>query len=38
VIAAPGHDPDSVMLLDRHHGVLIYADALRENGFGVVFP
>jgi len=38
VIAAPGHDPDSVMLFDRVHGVLISADALWENGFGVVFP
>ena len=38
VIAAPGHDPDSVMLFDRVNGVLISADALWENGFGVVFP
>ncbi|MFM8768188.1 MAG: MBL fold metallo-hydrolase, partial [Rubrivivax sp.] len=38
VVAAPGHDPDSVMLFDRAHGVLISADALWENGFGVVFP
>ena len=38
VLAAPGHDPDSVMLFDRAHGVLISADALWENGFGVVFP
>ena len=38
VILAPGHDPDSVMLFDRAHGVLISADALWENGFGVVFP
>ena len=38
VIAAPGHDPDSVMLFDRAQGVLISADALWENGFGVVFP
>jgi glyoxylase-like metal-dependent hydrolase (beta-lactamase superfamily II) len=38
VIAAPGHDPDSVMLFDRGNGVLISADALWENGFGVVFP
>jgi len=38
VLAAPGHDPDSVMLLDATHGVLISADALWENGFGVVFP
>lgn len=38
VIAAPGHDPDSVVLFDHSHGVLISADALWENGFGVVFP
>jgi glyoxylase-like metal-dependent hydrolase (beta-lactamase superfamily II) len=38
VIQAPGHDPDSVMLFDRANGVLISADALWENGFGVVFP
>ena len=38
VLAAPGHDPDSVMLFDAQYGVLISADALWENGFGVVFP
>jgi glyoxylase-like metal-dependent hydrolase (beta-lactamase superfamily II) len=38
VLAAPGHDPDSVMLFDRAHGVLVSADALWEDGFGVVFP
>jgi glyoxylase-like metal-dependent hydrolase (beta-lactamase superfamily II) len=38
VLAAPGHDPHSVVLFDDHHGVLISADALWENGFGVVFP
>lgn len=38
VIGAPGHDPDAVMLFDADHGVLISADALWENGFGVVFP
>ncbi len=38
VQAAPGHDPDSVILFDAQHGVLISADALWENGFGVVFP
>ena len=37
-LAAPGHDPFSVMLFDAQHGVLISADALWENGFGVVFP
>ncbi len=38
VLAAPGHDPDSVMLFDAAHGLLISADALWEHGFGVVFP
>jgi len=38
VLAAPGHDPDSVVLFDRAHGLLISADALWQNGFGVVFP
>ena len=37
-LAAPGHDPFSLMLFDARHGVLISADALWENGFGVVFP
>ena len=36
--AAPGHDPDSLVLFDAGDGVLISADALWENGFGVVFP
>ncbi|HEU4460546.1 MAG TPA: MBL fold metallo-hydrolase [Methylibium sp.] len=38
VIEARGHDPDAVMLFDARHGVLISADALWRNGFGVVFP
>ncbi len=37
-IAAPGHDPHAVMLFDAGEGVLISADALWGNGFGVVFP
>jgi glyoxylase-like metal-dependent hydrolase (beta-lactamase superfamily II) len=37
-LAAPGHDPFSLVLFDAAHGVLISADALWENGFGVVFP
>ena len=37
-IAAPGHDPHSLMLFDAQHGVLISADALWEDGFGIVFP
>ena len=38
VLAAPGHDPHSVMLFEPGRGVLISADALWANGFGVVFP
>ena len=38
VIEAPGHDPQSTILFDAEHGLLISADALWENGFGVVFP
>ena len=37
-LAAPGHDPHSLVLFDDQTGVLISADALWENGFGVVFP
>ena len=38
VIAAPGHDPESVVFHQPELGILISADALWENGFGVVFP
>lgn len=38
VHAAPGHDPHSVILFEPSHRILISADALWENGFGVVFP
>lgn len=38
VIAAPGHDPQSVVLHQPELKILISADALWENGFGVVFP
>ena len=38
VLAAPGHDPHSAMFFDAEHGVLISADALWQDGFGVVFP
>ena len=38
VHAAPGHDPHSVVLFEPHDHLLISADALWENGFGVVFP
>ena len=37
-LASPGHDPHSIVLFDAHHGVLLSADALWENGFGAVFP
>jgi glyoxylase-like metal-dependent hydrolase (beta-lactamase superfamily II) len=38
VHAAPGHDPHSVVLFERVSRTLISADALWQNGFGVVFP
>lgn len=37
VHAAPGHDPNSVVLFEPGSRTLISADALWENGFGVVF-
>lgn len=38
VLGAPGHDPHSLMLYCAEERVLISADALWENGFGVIFP
>jgi len=38
VHAASGHDPHSVVLWAPEPGVLISADALWQNGFGVIFP
>ncbi len=38
ILAAPGHDPHSIMLYQEEHGILISADALWEEGFGVIFP
>jgi glyoxylase-like metal-dependent hydrolase (beta-lactamase superfamily II) len=38
VHGAKGHDPHSVILYQRDAAVLISADALWNNGFGVVFP
>ena len=35
--SAPGHDPDSVILFEPASRTLISADALWENGFGIVF-
>lgn len=37
VHAAPGHDPHSVVLFEPVSRSLLSADALWENGFGVVF-
>ena len=38
VLAAPGHDPESVVFYEPDRQLLISADALWANGFGVVFP
>ena len=38
VHAAAGHDPHSLVFFEPASKVLISADALWENGFGVVFP
>lgn len=38
VYAAPGHDPDAILLFEPHQRILISGDSLWENGFGVVFP
>lgn len=38
VHAAPGHDTHSIVLFEPRDAILISADALWENGFGVVFP
>lgn len=37
-LGAPGHDPHSLILYCEQEGLLISADALWENGFGVIFP
>lgn len=37
VHAAPGHDPHSIILFEPKTRTLISADALWQNGFGVVF-
>jgi glyoxylase-like metal-dependent hydrolase (beta-lactamase superfamily II) len=36
--AAPGHDHDALLFYNPDHRILISADALWANGFGVVFP
>ena len=38
VLPADGHDAHMVMLWCEREGVLISADALWQNGFGVIFP
>ena len=38
VHAAPGHDPHSIVLFEPASKTLVSADALWQNGFGVVFP
>jgi len=38
VIGGGGHDPEMVLLYNHDERVLLSADALWENGFGVIFP
>jgi glyoxylase-like metal-dependent hydrolase (beta-lactamase superfamily II) len=38
ILGAPGHDHHSIMLYQEEHRILISADALWEEGFGVIFP
>ncbi|MFP5390175.1 MAG: MBL fold metallo-hydrolase [Gammaproteobacteria bacterium] len=38
VLGAPGHDPHSIILYCPAEGILVSADALWRNGFGVIFP
>ena len=38
VIAGGGHDPEMVLLYNHDERILVSADALWENGFGVIFP
>jgi len=38
VLAAPGHDPHSLVFYCPQQRILISADALWESGFGVIFP
>lgn len=37
-LAAPGHDPHSLIFYCAREGILISADALWRNGFGIIFP
>ncbi len=38
VIGSPGHDTDSLVLWQPRHRLLLSADALWSNGFGLQFP
>jgi glyoxylase-like metal-dependent hydrolase (beta-lactamase superfamily II) len=37
-LAAPGHDPHSLIIFNDAQGVVITADALWQRGLGVIFP
>ena len=37
-LGSPGHDMDSLLLYQPGHRILVSADALWANGFGIVFP
>ena len=38
ILAASGHDNHAIMLYQEQYQILISADALWEEGFGVIFP
>lgn len=38
VFASPGHDNDALIFFEPDYRILVSADALWENGMGVVFP
>lgn len=38
LIGTPGHDEHSLLLFNRESRILISADSLWENGFGLIFP
>lgn len=38
IYAAPGHDPKSLVFHCARHRLLVSADVLWKNGFGVIFP
>jgi glyoxylase-like metal-dependent hydrolase (beta-lactamase superfamily II) len=38
VIPGGGHDPEMILLFNHDQRILLSADALWENGFGVIFP